>query len=193
MVTGYRSASRPIPWEIIPDMVYEYKNDPESVLYGDEKMSSSCVTDSWWREAIRVADDVENKQNSLGISNMVRLHFLNICPRLSYCLSLFCLVLLTGCSEMDGTNLLFFLKSDLSEFLRRIGKHWFRWWRLVDGCGKDCIPSWISACQLIRGLVHCLVILRDIWFCSIWSWKTELTTISYMWSLWVMAPFVARY
>ncbi|CAN6588886.1 unnamed protein product [Malus baccata var. baccata] len=70
MATGYRSASRPIPWEIIPDMVYEYKNDPESVLYGDEKMSSSCVTDSWWREVIRVADDVENKQNSLGISNM---------------------------------------------------------------------------------------------------------------------------
>ncbi|XP_050140860.1 uncharacterized protein LOC126616732 isoform X11 [Malus sylvestris] len=67
---GYRSPSRPIPWEIIPDMVHEHKNDPESVSYGDENMTSGCVADSWWLEAIRVADDAENKQNSLWISNM---------------------------------------------------------------------------------------------------------------------------
>lgn len=69
MASGYRSPSRPIPLDIIPEMVHEYRNDHECVPYGDENMTSSCITDSWWLEAIRVADDVENKK--IDISNMV--------------------------------------------------------------------------------------------------------------------------
>lgn len=65
---GYRSPSRPIPLDIIPEMVHEYRNDHECVPYGDENMTSSCITDSWWLEAIRVADDVENK--NIDIRNM---------------------------------------------------------------------------------------------------------------------------
>ncbi|VVA11184.1 PREDICTED: DNA-directed primase/polymerase [Prunus dulcis] len=65
---GYRSPSRPIPLDIIPEMVHEYRNDHECVPYGDQNMTSSCITDSWWLEAIRVADDVENKK--IDISNM---------------------------------------------------------------------------------------------------------------------------
>ncbi|BBG98330.1 DNA primase [Prunus dulcis] len=66
---GYRSPSRPIPLDIIPEMVHEYRNDHECVPYGDQNMTSSCITDSWWLEAIRVADDVENKK--IDISNML--------------------------------------------------------------------------------------------------------------------------
>ncbi|XP_040367333.1 DNA-directed primase/polymerase protein isoform X6 [Rosa chinensis] len=66
---GYRSPSRPIPWNIVPDMVYECQKDHERVFFDDENTASSGVTDSWWLEAIRVADEVENKQNSLELSN----------------------------------------------------------------------------------------------------------------------------
>lgn len=69
MASGYRSPLRPIPLDIIPEMVHEYRNDHECVPYGDENMTSSCITDSWWLEAIRVADDVENKK--IDISNML--------------------------------------------------------------------------------------------------------------------------
>lgn len=86
MASGYRSPSRPIPLDIIPEMVHEYRNDHECVPYGDENMTSSCITDSWWLEAIRVADDVENKK--IDISNMVRLRFVYVHPSFSLAISL---------------------------------------------------------------------------------------------------------
>nr|XP_011470309.1 PREDICTED: DNA-directed primase/polymerase protein isoform X3 [Fragaria vesca subsp. vesca] len=66
---GYRSPSRPIPWNIVRDLVHECEKDHERVLFDDENTKSSGVTDSWWLEAIKVADEVENKQNSLELSN----------------------------------------------------------------------------------------------------------------------------
>ncbi|XP_004309176.1 PREDICTED: coiled-coil domain-containing protein 111 homolog [Fragaria vesca subsp. vesca] len=68
---GYRSPSRPIPWNIVRDLVHECEKDHERVLFDDENTKSSGVTDSWWLEAIKVADEVENKQNSLELSNPV--------------------------------------------------------------------------------------------------------------------------
>lgn len=59
-------------------MVHECQNDHERVLFDDENTTSSVTTDSWWFEAIRVADEVENKQNSLQLSNTVGLNLLYI-------------------------------------------------------------------------------------------------------------------
>ncbi|KAF3432929.1 hypothetical protein FNV43_RR24031 [Rhamnella rubrinervis] len=77
---GYRSPLRPAPWDIIPDMVVhhggstndnlEYQIDQGHVLhYDDESLENSIATDSWWLEATRVADSVENKQDSSKLSN----------------------------------------------------------------------------------------------------------------------------
>lgn len=41
------------------------------LLYGDEHNTASCSKDPWWNEAIKVADDIENKQKPCDISNMV--------------------------------------------------------------------------------------------------------------------------
>lgn len=78
MTPGYRSPSRPIPCDIVPEMVHECQNDHERVLFDDENTTSGGTTDSWWFEAIRVADEVENKQNPLQLSNMVGLNLLYI-------------------------------------------------------------------------------------------------------------------
>ncbi|KAJ6684082.1 hypothetical protein OIU85_007740 [Salix viminalis] len=54
---GYRSPLRPIPWNVIPDPPYSY----DSVQLVDQ---IGCSKDSWWLEAIKVADVIENKQKT---------------------------------------------------------------------------------------------------------------------------------
>lgn len=83
---GYRSPLRPIPWNVIPDPPYSYdsvqmvdqigstndnlklqhlSNECEDFLLCDNKHDpDSCSKDSWWLEAIKVADDIENKQKT---------------------------------------------------------------------------------------------------------------------------------
>ncbi|KAJ7974130.1 DNA-directed primase/polymerase protein [Quillaja saponaria] len=89
---GYRSPLRAIPVDIIPDpsvifdsiemvhdgqaidggLSYQLVNaDQEQIyLYNDENMTDSCIKDSWWLEAVRIADDVEHKQKTTELSNM---------------------------------------------------------------------------------------------------------------------------
>ncbi|CAK7338732.1 unnamed protein product [Dovyalis caffra] len=84
---GYRSPLRPIPWDVIPDPPFSYdsvqmadkigstnnnlefqyvSNDCEDFrLYVDKHNSDSCSKDSWWLEAIKVADDIENEKKTL--------------------------------------------------------------------------------------------------------------------------------
>ncbi|XP_062149691.1 uncharacterized protein LOC133858274 [Alnus glutinosa] len=89
---GYRSPLRPIPIDTIPDPSVFFRSDQtvshggptvnnldlqfvntdeESVLhYNDENITNSCTKDPWWLKAIRVADDIENKKNTVEFSNM---------------------------------------------------------------------------------------------------------------------------
>ncbi|KAK9994593.1 hypothetical protein SO802_024296 [Lithocarpus litseifolius] len=89
---GYRSPSRPIPIDIIPDPLVFFdsdqtinhgvsrvnnlnhqfvdSNEEHALLYNDENITDNCSKDSWWVEAIRVADDIENKKNTVELSNM---------------------------------------------------------------------------------------------------------------------------
>ncbi|KAM4076279.1 hypothetical protein ACJW30_12G050900 [Castanea mollissima] len=60
---GYRSPLRPIPIDIIPDPLVFF--DSDQTINHD-----NCSKDSWWVEAIRVADDIENKKNTVELSNM---------------------------------------------------------------------------------------------------------------------------
>ncbi|KAB5516862.1 hypothetical protein DKX38_027510 [Salix brachista] len=83
---GYRSPLRPIPWNVIPDPPYSYdsvqlvdqigstndnlklqhfSNGCEHFLLCDDKHDpDSCSKDSWWLEAIKVAEVIENKQKT---------------------------------------------------------------------------------------------------------------------------------
>ncbi|XP_074304718.1 uncharacterized protein LOC141639517 [Silene latifolia] len=82
---GYRSPSRPILTDVIPDLsslrqsgnvegsvddkVEIAGNHQEnSLLLGYESMSEEDMNDGWWLEAIKVADNVENMGNLLSIS-----------------------------------------------------------------------------------------------------------------------------
>jgi hypothetical protein len=93
MALGYRSPLRPIPIGIIPDpSVFFHSDQTEShggptvnnldlqfvntdeerlLLYNDANITNSCTKDPWWSEAIRVADDIENKKDTVEVSNMV--------------------------------------------------------------------------------------------------------------------------
>lgn len=79
MVPGYRSPLRPIPLDSIPEMHHggstidnlEYQNASEDVLHYDESITKSVTPNTWWLEATRIADNVENKHDSLKVSNMV--------------------------------------------------------------------------------------------------------------------------
>ncbi|KAK2653993.1 hypothetical protein Ddye_013849 [Dipteronia dyeriana] len=93
----YRSPLRPIPIDTIPDFMFPYDsgqqmthqgslthinieyqqvdNDGErDLLYNDEQNTASCSKDTWWVEAVKVADDVENKQKTFELSNMMNLN-----------------------------------------------------------------------------------------------------------------------
>ncbi|XP_015878419.2 uncharacterized protein LOC107414758 isoform X1 [Ziziphus jujuba] len=79
---GYRSPLRPIPLDSIPEMHHggstidnlEYQNASEDVLHYDESITKSVTPNTWWLEATRIADNVENKHDSLKVSNMENLN-----------------------------------------------------------------------------------------------------------------------
>lgn len=93
MASGYRSPLRPIPIKTIPDPLVFFDSDQTMdhgvstvnnlehrfvdsdeehvLLYNDENITDNNIKDSWWLEAIRVADDIENKKNTEELSNMV--------------------------------------------------------------------------------------------------------------------------
>ncbi|CAH1445525.1 unnamed protein product [Lactuca virosa] len=65
---GYRSPMRPVPPEVFPDNSYNYmegegQNGNKSPLDMD-----SCQKDEWWREAMMVADKVENMPRVLHLA-----------------------------------------------------------------------------------------------------------------------------
>ncbi|KAL7003487.1 hypothetical protein U1Q18_004641 [Sarracenia purpurea var. burkii] len=88
MVTGYRSPLRPIPKDAIPDATVFFgsvgnngdsadenidcqlvENGEEHViLYGDESITDSCKKDGWWLEAVRAAEQIENMNKTLDLS-----------------------------------------------------------------------------------------------------------------------------
>lgn len=85
---GYRSPLRPIPANVILDAGinaadisgdstnYNHydqlaEHDPEHLLlYNDDDIPDSCKKDGWWVEAIRIADSIDSKRNTLEFSNM---------------------------------------------------------------------------------------------------------------------------
>lgn len=89
---GYRSPLRPLPVHSIPDtalfsdsvpvelkensLEYDSNENGQTFFsnYCDESTKDGCIKDGWWHEAIKVADNVENMQNSLKFSNMVISH-----------------------------------------------------------------------------------------------------------------------
>ena len=99
-LSGYRSPSRPIPMDVIPNTAvlmdsvqtehhvgstsnhlgYSLvENDQECVsLYNDKSITDSCKKDAWWLEAIRFADNVESVQHMRDLSDTVRLFALLI-------------------------------------------------------------------------------------------------------------------
>lgn len=78
---GYRSPSRPIPDDVIPevscprhiggiegsadDKLELVDSDHKHFAHGDEAMIDGDSNDEWWLEAIKVADNAENMGNSL--------------------------------------------------------------------------------------------------------------------------------
>ncbi|KAI3757674.1 hypothetical protein L6452_05217 [Arctium lappa] len=67
---GYRSPLRPVPPEVFPDSSnYINQNENQELIlpYGDESGMDSCQKDEWWREAIVVADKVENMPRMLDL------------------------------------------------------------------------------------------------------------------------------
>lgn len=116
--TGYRSPLRPIPIDALPSpwvstdseqilndtefnddrINYQSLSNDQNclLLFSDKKnITDSSVKDSWWLEAIRVADDVENKRNMVEphehdlihlhvhffLLSILILHDLSICVR----------------------------------------------------------------------------------------------------------------
>lgn len=95
MAPGYRSPFRPIPMDPIPDLPFssdsehmvhhggsshnntEYqfvKNyEKHDLLYDDERDTESYCKDSWWIEAVKFANDVENKKMTCELGNLVSL------------------------------------------------------------------------------------------------------------------------
>lgn len=54
---------------------YQFVNnrDERDLLSDDEYNTESCAKDPWWIEAVKVADDIENKQKVWEINNVVSL------------------------------------------------------------------------------------------------------------------------
>ncbi|GAB2265148.1 hypothetical protein Dimus_000213 [Dionaea muscipula] len=77
---GYRSPSRPIPLDVIPEAFSSEHTGYNMELMGsevtlaerdeDERMAGECSNEMWWREAIKVADTVESMGNLLDFGSM---------------------------------------------------------------------------------------------------------------------------
>ncbi|KAJ4823721.1 hypothetical protein Tsubulata_032139 [Turnera subulata] len=87
---GYRSPIRPIPMDRIPNPSFSHNSeqmveqmeltdanlgtvvnyDFEGLrLYNDEDAADGSGKDSWWLEAVKVADDIESKRETVGPGN----------------------------------------------------------------------------------------------------------------------------
>ncbi|GFP81021.1 DNA-directed primase/polymerase protein [Phtheirospermum japonicum] len=81
---GYRSPLRPVPYDVIPDSDFPVNisggNDNKGHVSasGDESLADSCKKDEWWHEAIKVAEQVEQIQKALDLTQMVSLPILFI-------------------------------------------------------------------------------------------------------------------
>ncbi|XVF53526.1 hypothetical protein PTKIN_Ptkin05aG0106000 [Pterospermum kingtungense] len=89
---GYRSPLRPVPMDCIPDssfffdsrqiadedgltsnnLDYQFvdNNEGRVLLYSNESDLDNCAKDSWWLEAIKVADDIESKPERSMLNDM---------------------------------------------------------------------------------------------------------------------------
>ncbi|KAJ6293828.1 hypothetical protein OIU76_021987 [Salix suchowensis] len=124
---GYRSPLRPIPWNVIPDPPYSYdsvqlvdqigstndnlklqhfSNGCEHFLLCDDKHDpDSCSKDSWWLEAIKVAEVIENKQKTSLFLSFVTL-LKQILIFLVKCSKHYFYVPLIIVSCLDGTRIM---------------------------------------------------------------------------------------
>lgn len=70
---GYRSPSRPIPLEIIPETFGSGQSETnQNHATNDssvETVAESPCSESWWLEAVKIADTVENTTNLLEVEN----------------------------------------------------------------------------------------------------------------------------
>ncbi|XP_017972925.1 PREDICTED: DNA-directed primase/polymerase protein isoform X1 [Theobroma cacao] len=89
---GYRSPLRPIPTDCIPDssfffdsrqivdddgltsndLEYQFVNNDNGrvLLYSNESDIDDCTKDSWWLEAVKVADNIDSKPERLMFNDM---------------------------------------------------------------------------------------------------------------------------
>ncbi|GMN44528.1 hypothetical protein TIFTF001_013734 [Ficus carica] len=68
---GYRSPLRPIPWDVIPDTVHHEGSVVHNLEWcNDENTANDSTPDSWWFEAMRVAENVEKGWDLSELSKM---------------------------------------------------------------------------------------------------------------------------
>ncbi|KAG8381247.1 hypothetical protein BUALT_Bualt06G0102700 [Buddleja alternifolia] len=73
---GYRSPLRPVPNDVIPDpaISFNFSGDSESQGHatpaGDVSLTGSCKKEEWWHEAIKIAEQVEQIQKALDLTQM---------------------------------------------------------------------------------------------------------------------------
>lgn len=91
--------------ELTDDCInYESLSNDQSclLLFSDNSITDSSVKDSWWLEAMRVADDVENKQNMVEPQKHDLIH---LC--IFFLLRLFYMVHLSAVSKISYKSLPF--------------------------------------------------------------------------------------
>lgn len=65
---------RPIPWDVIPDTVHHEGSGVHNLEWcNDENTVNNSTPDSWWFEAMRVAENVEKGWDLSELSKMVSL------------------------------------------------------------------------------------------------------------------------
>ena len=70
MVLGYRSPLRPVPPDVLPDSCkIGEQNESQEIIH--ESPMDSCQKDEWWREAMLVAEKVENMPRKLDLAKEV--------------------------------------------------------------------------------------------------------------------------
>ncbi|KAL6508411.1 hypothetical protein OROHE_021953 [Orobanche hederae] len=72
---GYRSPLRPVPYDVIPDSDSFFDNSGDGKKgnispAGEESLTDSCMRDEWWHEAIKAAEQVEQLQKALDLTQM---------------------------------------------------------------------------------------------------------------------------
>ncbi|KAK6155642.1 hypothetical protein DH2020_009890 [Rehmannia glutinosa] len=73
-LAGYRSPLRPVPYDVIPepDFLFNKSGDSENQGHTDpaaeESFLDSCKKEEWWHEAIKVAEQLEQIQKALDLT-----------------------------------------------------------------------------------------------------------------------------